>query len=495
MQQLSGLDASFLYLETENAPMHIGGVSIVGAETPEGPFNLDSLRRLMAERIHTAKPFTQKLVGVPLGLGKPYWVDDEDFDLDNHIFRTQLPKPGGFRELSALASWEFAQPLDRNRPLWELLLVEGVDSVPGVPEGSLALISKVHHAAIDGVSGAQIIQAIFDVKPKIPTADPELAKSKAAAPQTGEPSGPSSTELLQQSGKHLVAAPKTVGKVLGEAVKGAVKSGTKRILERLEPPPMPFTAPRTRFNQPVTKERVWHAAMLSLDRIKALRQSIDGATVNDVVLAICSGALRSYLEEKGDLPKKPLVAMCPISVREKSEDGTMGNKVSAMLVSLSTDLGTPGERLEAIHHSARKSKLYHQAIGARTLSDSSEIIPFGLAGVAARLYTRFEVAKAHRPLFNLVITNVPGPPIPLYVGGAPLLAHMGAGPIFDGMGLILPVFSYAGKLAIGVSCCREIMPDPDLFTALLADSLRQLEAAAQEAKTEVGTSKGVDGDE
>ncbi len=468
MQQLTGLDSAFLYLETPNAPMQIGGLSIVEAETPRGPLTLDRVRDLLASRLHLSRTFTQRLVEVPFKLGRPYWVRDEEFDIERHVLRTQLPEPGGWRELRALMAWEFSQPMDRDKPLWEVLFVEGLTSVDGVPPGSIALISKIHHAAIDGVSGSEIMSALYD-----PTPEPRAVDAAVPEPPAD---APTRAGLLKKSGRNLLRVPKALSSTVGETVRGVAKSGAVWGLKRVKPPPLPFTAPRSRLNVAVSRERTWSAALLSLERIKKIRYSVE-ATVNDVVLAVCAGALRRYLREKDDLPSKPLVAMVPISVRTEDQRGTMGNQVSAMLVSLATDVEDPLERLRLIHQGATGSKIHHQAIGARTLSDISQFIPFGLAGVGARLYTRAHLAERHRPIFNLVITNVPGPQVPLYVAGAKLLAHIGAAPLFDGMGLILPIFSYAGQLAVGATSCREVMPDVDVFTSYLEDALDELEAA------------------
>lgn len=466
MQQLSGLDASFLYLETPNAPMHIGGVSILAAETPKGRLDLETLRELLRTRCHTSRAFTQKLVDVPLKLGKPYWIHDDQFDVANHIQRTQLPAPGGWKELSALAAWEFSQILPRDRPLWELLLVEDLH-LEGYPQDTVALISRVHHAAIDGVSGSEILSALFDITP-------EPRRVDASAPEDED--RPGKGELLRRAGSGLLEVSGAVPKVVGDTVKAVVKSGAAWGFKRVKPPPFPFTAPRTRWNAPVTKERVWSPARLEFARVKALRKAT-GATVNDVVLTICAGALRRYLLHHNELPDKPLVAMVPVSVRQEDQQGTMGNQVSAMLVSLATDVENAAERLHQIRDGANRSKFHHEAIGARTLSQYSEFIPFGLAGLGARLYTRSELATKHRPIFNLVITNVPGPQIPLYAGGAKLLAHGGTAPIFDGMGLILPVFSYAGNLTIGATSCRSLLGDIHRLTSFLSESLDDLEKA------------------
>ncbi len=475
MKQLSGLDSAFLYLETENAPMHIGGVSILDPRTPNGPFTLDTLKAVLEARLHRSRTFTERLAAVPLNLGKPYWIEDEDFDLDRHLERTQLPEPGGWRELSALTAWELSQVLPRDRPLWKMLLVEGVDGIEGVAKGSVAIIGRIHHAAIDGVSGSELLSALFDISPEPPDlAPPPVVTSEQE--DRAPAKKPSRAKLLGSSSKNLLEVPKALRGTVGETVKGLVKSGAVWGLKKVKLPPLPFSAPRTRLNVPVQRERVWSPALLSLDRIKAIRKAAD-CTVNDVVLAVCAGALRRYLNEKEDLPEKPLVAMVPVSVRAEDERGSMGNKVSAMLVSLATDEDDAGVRLEKIRASTTDSKIHHQAVGARTLSDVGEFIPFALAGVGTRLYTRMHLADKLKPIFNLVITNVPGPQVPLYVGGARLLAHVGFAPIFDGVGLILPIFSYDGTLAIGATSDREIMPDVDVFTGYLEESLDELERA------------------
>lgn len=472
MRQLTGLDSAFLYLETDRSPMHIGGVAIIEPTAPDGPFTLERLKDLLRSRLHTSRAFTQKLADVPLNLGRPYWVEDPDFDLDAHVERTQLPEPGGMEELRALASWEFAQPLDRDRPLWHLLLVEGLESVRGVPPGSLAIISRVHHAAIDGLSGVEMMAALYDPSP-VPREMP--APEPVATEEGGEEAEPSKIEMLRRVGKGILPGARQLGGVVGETLRGVVRSGATWAFERVEPPPFPFSAPRSVLNGSVSRERTWDCVHLDFERVRKIRAAA-GATVNDVVLTICAGALRRYLHEEEALPEQPLVAMCPISIRTEDQKGTLGNQVSAMLVSLATDLDDPGERLARVMRSAYDSKLYNRAIGARTLTDVGDFIPFSVAGLGTRLYTRMHLAEKHRPIFNLVITNVPGPRIPLYVAGARLLANAGMAPIFDGMGLILAVMSYAGRLSIGVTSCPDILGDPYRFTSYFEPALEELEA-------------------
>lgn len=469
MEQLSGLDAAFLYLETPTTPMHIGGISIFDGSTRGTPFDFEAYRHLIASRLHLVRTFRRRLVPLPLNLGCPYWIEDPDFNLDFHLRHTALPRPGGWKELTRLMARTFSRPLDRARPLWEMVYVEGLDTIEGIPPGSFGMISKIHHAAIDGISGAEIVGMLLDL-----TRTPrEIPAPKPWMPERM----PSDLELLVRTYGQDLIQPVKLAQLLAHTVWSAVKVGVQWAIQDVKLPPLPFQAPRTRLNVPVTPHRVWDGVPLSLDRMKAIKSTLAGATINDVVLTICAGALRRYLQEKHDLPPEPLIAMAPISVRTEDEAGTMGNQVSAMLVSLATPEADPVKRLHLIHESAVQSKAYHQAIGAKMLMDYSQFIPFAVAGLAARLYTRLHVARHHDPVFNVVITNVPGPQVPLYMGGARLLTHFGTAPIFDGMGLILVALSYAGHLTISATSCREIMPDVDVFVRYLKESLDELHAA------------------
>jgi WS/DGAT/MGAT family acyltransferase len=467
MEELSGLDASFLYLETSKTPMHIGGVSII-----EGSLNFDVLRQFVKDRLHTVDKLTQKLVMVPINLDRPYWVDDPDFDLSLHLHRTALPHPGGWKELRSLASRLFSQQLNRERPLWEFIFVEGLDSIPQVPKGSVALISKVHHAGFDGKSGADLMAMLYDVSPKSRSIPPPPPKVIEDIP------GPIS--LIAKSAQHFLTRPGKLPALLWDTVKSTLKAGYLNRSQGASLPTMPYSAPKTRFNDTVGAERVWNSAILDISRVKMLRKSVKGATLNDVVLAICAGALRRFLLDKNELPDKPLVAMVPISTRTTEEKNAMGNQVSAMYVELATNIEDPIKRLEKIHHNTVIGKLYQDAIDAKSLMGYAELIPFGLASVAARFYTRAAIAKHHSPFFNVVITNVPGPQIPLYLAGHKLIVNMGTAPIFDGMGLIMPICSYNGTISISPTSAVNLMPDLDDFTLYIRESANELEEAAQE---------------
>ncbi len=462
MQQLSGLDSSFLYLETANTPMHVGGLNVY-----EGSLTFDEFKDFLAQRLHLAPRLLQKLVTVPIGLGNPYWVDDPDFDINLHLHHTALPKPGDWKSLRKLTSRMFSQALDRNRPLWEFIFVEGLDNVPQVPKGSVAIISKIHHAAIDGAAGAEILGLLFDASPKPRKIPP--------APKREIEELPSNITLLTKSYLNLIKSPFKLPSLLLNTAKAAVATGKISRVQTSDVPRTVFNAPHCVLNQPVSSRRMWNSALLSLDRVKKLRIAVEGCTLNDVVLAICTGALRRYLLKKDELPDKPLVAMIPVNTRSKTEKGDMGNQVSAMLIQLPTDIDDPIDQLRQLHENTKRGKSYQDAIGAKQMTDYAEFIPFALGAGASRLYTRMNVSKMHRPVFNLVITNVPGPQIPLYMNGKLMLANMGMAPIFDGMGLIIPVLSYNGVLSFSPTTAANIMPDVDLFTKYIRESANTLE--------------------
>jgi WS/DGAT/MGAT family acyltransferase len=465
MEELSGLDASFLYLETPKVPMHIGGVAIM-----EGSLQFDDFKQFIQDRLHTVDKLTQKLVTVPMSLDRPYWVDDPDFDINQHLHRTSLPRPGGWKELRYLASRMFSQQLDRERPLWEFIFVEGLDSIPQVPKGSVALISKVHHAGFDGKSGADLMTMLYDVSPTPRRVKPPVPKKVQEVPGT--------VGLMAKSAYNFVTRPGKLPSLLWDTGKSALKAGALSG-SNMSLPTVPLRAPKTRVNDTVEAARVWNSAILDISRVKALRKAVEGSTLNDVVLAICAGALRRYLLEKDELPDKPLVAMVPVSTRTAEEKNAMGNQVSAMYVQLATDVEDPIKRLQQIHRNTVIGKQYQDAVDAKSLMGYAELIPFGLAGVAARFYSQAAIAKRHNPFFNVVITNVPGPQIPLYMAGHKLIVNMGTAPIFDGMGLIMPVCSYNGTLSISPTSAANLMPDLDIFTRYIRESANELEEAAK----------------
>ena len=484
MRRLSGLDAGFLSLETPTTPMTIGSLSILDPATDSGRLDVDRLRAFLRSRLESAPVLCRRLSRVPFDLWRPYWTEvaPADVDLEYHVEKTELPKPRGWREISQLVAWELSRPLERERPLWQLLFVEGLDSVPEVAVGAVAIISRVHHAAVDGVSGAEILGALSDAGGRPPV----RARVAPGGVRVNAREG-GVVEVIRRLGRDVAGAPAEVSRTIGRSLLGfgggALHLAKQEIGRQVtstastRASSISFMAPRTRLNRPVTARRSWAPALFRLDLIKAIKAARD-ATVNDVVLAICAGALREWLKARDDLPQEPLVAMVPVSVRSDTQRSTGGNLVSAMLISLATDEPDPLQRLSKIRAAARSSKVTHQAVGARTLVDAAQLVPFALSGLGVRLYSRLHMAERHRPLFNLVITNVPGPPVSLSVAGASMLFHVAAAPVFDGLGLILPIFSYAGTLSVGVTADHDVMPDATEFADRLTMAFEELESSA-----------------
>jgi diacylglycerol O-acyltransferase / wax synthase len=473
MEQLSGQDASFVYLETPTTPMHIGSVGIYDPSTAPGGFvRFKDILAHIESRLDKARSFRQKLVRVPFDLDHPYWVDDANFDLEYHVRHVALPKPGDWRQLCIQVARLHARGLDMNKPLWEFNIVEGLDNIPGLPPGCFALVAKVHHAAIDGMSGVELSAAVHDIEPK---AVERVTKSG----WKGE-NEPAVTEMLMRTWMNSITQPVRFAKTLAQTVPGAARlirevAGGDVSLKGAK------MAPQTLFNGKVSSHRVWDGAIFPLGDIRAIKDRIEGATVNDVILTIIGGGLRKYLQQRKNLPKDSLTAMAPISVRAEGEKEALGNLVSAMLVQLGTHVEDPMERLAFVRKEAVNSKAMTNAVGARTLTDYSQFIPSGLAGLAARLYTRLGAANLHSPVFNCVATNVPGPRVPLYFAGAKMVRMMGTGPVFDGMGLINAIYSYGPEIAIAFTSDRDMMPDPANYAQALRDSFEELLLAKPKA--------------
>lgn len=467
MQQLTGLDASFLYLETPNSPMHISGLYIYTQETaPGGKVRFKQIIDSIASRIQRLPTLSRRLKTVPMGLDHPYWVDDGNFDPEFHIRHVALPAPGDWRQLCILISRIHARPLDRARPLWEIYVIEGLDRVEGYPKGSFAIYSKMHHAAVDGASGMEVTAAIHDLEPDAkPEIDTEVRHGEAE---------PSTLSLLVRAQKNTLRQPLRFISVARNTVPGFAKLFMQLRRGELE---RVGTVPRTRFNDAVSAHRVFTAVSLPLDEIKAIKNAVEGATVNDVAITIVGGALRRYLDAHGELPTESLVAMAPINVRDSREKGTGGNVVSAMSVQVRSDVADDRERLVEVHHGTRSAKAYANAVGAKTMTDYSQFIPSTLTAQAARLASRWHLVNQISPMYNCVITNVPGPQVPLYLAGARMLSNFGAGPAADGVALFHVITSYCGEFSVSATCCREIMDDPGFYRECLQESFDALKVA------------------
>jgi len=443
--------------------MHIGSIAIYDPSTaPDGKVTFKGILEHITGRMALVPSYREKLARVPFDLDHPYWVNDNDFDLEFHVRHIALPKPGDWRQLCIQAARLHARALDLDRPLWEFYVIEGLDNVEGVPPGSFALLSKVHHAAIDGVSGAEMTAAIHDITPEPaePVEDDPFEPERV----------PSSFELVTRASINNATQPIRFARLVRRTARTSLRN-----MGALRPTVSP--APRTRFSSVITAHRVVDGRAFDLGEMKEIKSAVPGATINDAVVAVVTGALRRYLMDKGELPDTPMVAMAPISVRATDESGTMGNRVTGMMVSLPTTIADPLERLKTVYANTQSSKELTNAIGARTLSDYTQFVPWALAGLATRSASRLSLANRANPVINTVITNVPGPQMPLYMAGAQMVALFGMGPVTDGMGIIHPVFSYNGTITISFTSCREMLPDPATYAECLQASFDELKAA------------------
>ncbi|MEM9179498.1 MAG: wax ester/triacylglycerol synthase family O-acyltransferase [Pseudomonadota bacterium] len=471
MEQLQGMDASFVAMETPSSPMHIGSILIYDPSTAPGGFvRFKDILRFYEERMRFSKTMRQKLVKVPFNVDYPYWVEDADFDLEYHVRHVALPKPGDWRQLNIQAARIFARPLDLSRPPWEMTVVEGLDNVPGVPKGSYAIVSKVHHAAIDGMSGIDLMQALHTSTPSVASPnEPDDWKPEKFPNRLGMFAKGYARAWLNPIRQMGVSAQAVPG--LYRAARGMIKGefGLKAAME----------APKTRFNTKISPHRVVDGQVFELAHIKALRSLAEGAKVNDVMLTIIGGGLHKYLKHHNDLPKTTMTAMAPISVRTEGEKNTMGNQVSAMIAPLGTHIKDASERMAYVYDQTSRSKEMTSALGARQMTEASKVSPALFMALGAQLYSRLGVANYMvRPVINTVVTNVPGPPVPIYQAGAKLVSMQGLLCLLDGMALGHVVQSYVKEATITFTADRDVMPDPEFYSQCLRESFEEMAEAA-----------------
>jgi len=446
MERLSGLDSAFLSFETPTMHLHVAIAAVVDPSTMATPYAFDQLKGFIVERLMGDAAFRRRVVEVPFRLNHPIWVEDPYLDLDYHVRRHVLPPPGGPRELTDLVGAIVGVALDRSRPLWEIHVVEGLY------DGNVALVGKIHHAAVDGVSGAELFIHLFDLTP-----DPADRPPAPIDPVTPERI-PSDAELvghaLLSQARRTLSLPALVGRT--------ARTATHLVNRHRDPDNLvgavPLRAPRTPWSGAISPHRRVAFARVQLRDVRAVRAAF-GVKVNDVVLALVSSALRRYLRDHDALPADPLVAMVPVSVRADDAKGTPDNQVSGMFVYLHTDADDAGERLRAIALATRGAKEDHNAIGAKLLQNWAEHAAPSTFALATRLYSRLNIADRHPPLYNVVVSNVPGPDFPLYLDGAELVATYPLGPIMEGAGLNVTVLSYMDNVDFGFMAAAELVPD------------------------------------
>lgn len=463
MQRLTGLDAAFLSLETPTNHMHVIGVAVLDPVTAPGSFTFETIKARIAQRLPKIPPFRRRIVNVPFGIYHPLWVEDPNFDLDYHIRRVGLPTPGGPGELMELAGDIAGRQLDRSRPLWEMWVVDGMES------GYVGVIAKIHHAAIDGASAVDLMANLFDLEPE-PAPEPALI-------ERWQPDRvPTDVETTVAAMISMASHPWRMAKAARNVARSAGRV-TRRIRVESSPGGVPFSSPRVSFNSTLTAHRRVAFSSVALDDVKLVKNAFD-VTVNDVVLAVCTGALRRYLEQGGELPDKPLVATIPATVRTADQQGTMGNRLSAMFTELPTQLEDPVEQLLAARDVMIGAKQVHEEMDDNTLQDLTELVTPAFFMPLARFYSSSRLADWHRPIHNVIVSNVPGPRFPLYLAGAKLVSINPLGPVTDGCGLNITVMSYRDSVSFGLIACRELVSRLGGIADAIPDALADLVKAA-----------------
>ncbi|HVP31774.1 MAG TPA: wax ester/triacylglycerol synthase family O-acyltransferase [Myxococcota bacterium] len=489
MQQLSGLDTAFLTMEAGGQLGHVGSLCLFEASGLGDRSLLDAITHTIEHRLHLLPPYRRRLVEVPFGLDHPYWIEDPDFDLDYHVRHIAVPPPGDETQLASLVARIHGHPLDRARPLWEAYVIEGVAN------DLVGLYTKIHHCTIDGVSGAEMMTVLLD---RARQGD-EVAQRKG--PWKVE-RVPGNAEMLARSVLGLASQPGRIARVAARTARdlwrsnealGALARGfgfdrlpvaggwLRRRGPQVDADPIPQSAaPKTPWNRSITPHRRFAYFSLPLDEVKRVKNAF-GTSLNDAVMAISASALRRYLREHKALPKDPLVAMVPVSVRSESQRGEYTNRVTSVLGSLATDVDDPVERLERIHQAMTSAKRMQQALPANLLQDWAHVAMPALTAQAARIVARTRIFDRLNPPFNVVISNVPGPRHTLYLGGAELRAYYPVSAVAEGQGLNITVQSYQDHLDFGLIACRELVPDLWRFKELFGEGLEELSKRAAQA--------------
>jgi diacylglycerol O-acyltransferase len=477
MERLRPEDAWFLYLEGPTVHLHVTGLMLLDPSTAPKGFSFDQLRRYVAGRLDLMPMLRQRLVEAPLAIDHPYWIEDSAFDIDNHVHSHVLSGGGSMEELAAFIGDFASTQLDRSRPLWDLVLVEGLD------DGNVAIVMKMHHCIVDGVSGMDVMAHLLDLSP---------SPKRRRRASVWEPEAlPTTSDVLAAATWSRATSPLRPLRAAAGVTASLVQLAATTIRRRLEGADSvthPLNAPRTRFNASISADRVVAFGLAPLEDLKIIRRAF-GVTINEVVLAACTYGLRGYLEAHDRVPDQALVCSVPVSTRAQSGGDRLTNQLSTMFVSLPVHLADPLEQLRAIHGSSLGAKEVQSSVGVDMIRDVVEMIPASLFHLATRLYSQTRLADRLAPIHNLVVSNVMGSPVPLYMAGAKVVAMYPFGPLMEGTGLNVTVLSNTGEMNIGLIACPDLVPDLDH----LLDEM--LEGIAVLLKTAEGAAWGTSADE
>jgi WS/DGAT/MGAT family acyltransferase len=470
MKQLGTLDAAFINLEQPATPQHLGSVAFYDPSTaPDGFVRFKQVIDNFEQRFKRLPLFRTRLVEVPGGLDKPYWVLDENFDVEFHVRHIALPQPGDWRQLCIQVARLHSRPLDMSRPLWEAYIIEGLDRIPDLPSGSFAVYTKIHHSLVDGAGSQSFITAIHDLEPS-PSPGPVPADQRALLADTD----PSALELLTRAAVNQGRTGLSLARGSLHLAKDLVKVGIGVLRERIPRPEI--NAPKTRFNQPVGPHRVFEATAFKLEEFRAIKD-VTGVKINDVALAVVAGGMRKYLHSKGELPDESLAATLPLNMRNRRDQTSDNNQVGSAFCELHTNIADPLERLQAVHRSTQQAKEFSENAPLTDTLKLAGVFPPWMTKTAARLYSENEVSRSMPLNISTVVTNVAGPNFDLYCAGARLVRYYGLGVLTPGLGLFHALFSASGVITLSVLAERDQLPDPDFYRQCLEASFEELKRA------------------
>ena len=482
MKQLSGTDAMFLQFEQGNNHMHVASLAIYDPSTaPGGGVRFKDVLRFFTTRIAEFPQFRRRLVQIPLSLDRPYWIEDAAIDVEFHVRHIAVPHPGDWRQLCIQVARIHSRPLDRSKPLWEAYVIEGLNRIPGLPPGSFALYTKIHHSMIDGESGTELMKALHSLSPE----SLDLGEDDDG-PRYRADRAPTGVELYSRALLHNLDKVPSLAKfslstarkvaALGAGQFAAHREGAMQTVKALVTgdmgPLLSILPPSTRFSGNVSAHRVFEAVELPLAEFKTIREQVGDVTVNDLFLAIVGGGLRRYLGAKKELPDASMVAMVPMTLRGADKGGDRGNQVGFTAMTVHTEIEDPIDRLRRIHEGAITSKEVTGALGKELARDLLDHLP--------NLVSHTLLRNVKLPGVGLIVSNVRGPDVPLYMAGARLVKYVPISIAIDGMGLNVTGFSYAGAMRICAISCREMLPDPAFFAECMLQSFEDLKRAAAE---------------